>query len=82
MVSQSLCGEGGSLVARLVSVYIEVSCIFLTSVSGWNYAWRRDLFEWERELVSNLTETLAGVVVGVGQDRWVVEAGGGWGFFG
>jgi hypothetical protein len=37
----------------------------------WRFCWRRELFEWEKELLSSLLVRLEGVVRGNGVDSWV-----------
>ena len=37
----------------------------------WMFGWRRDLFEWEKDLLTSLLTRLDGVAMGVGMDSWV-----------
>jgi hypothetical protein len=38
---------------------------------GWRFVWRRELFEWEKELVVDLLARLEGKVLGDRADSWV-----------
>jgi hypothetical protein len=54
-----------------------VSAICERNAEGglWRLCWRRELFEWEKELLNSLLERLNGVVRRDGDDVWVWKPG-------
>lgn len=49
-------------------------------VERWVFGWRRELFEWEKDLVKDLLARLEGRILGVTPDVWVWKPGEDGGF--